>query len=141
MIILDTNVVSELMSVRPDPAIVAWFDSQPSEELWLTAISVFELRFGLNALPDGARKRRLQIELERVLEEDFEGRVLAFDETAATAAATIAAQRRLIGRPIDVKDLQIAGIALCEGGTLATRNMKHFEGMGLALLNPWDAAT
>ena len=139
MIILDTNVLSALMRTRPDQAVVDWLDRQPSESVWTTSITVFEARFGLALLPSGKRRHALESAFERLLEEDLEQRVLAFDATAATEAATLAAGRREAGRPVDLRDTQIAGIALARHATIATRNLKHFDELSVPVVSPWAA--
>lgn len=137
MIVLDTNVVSALMRREPDPSVVAWLDGLPAESIWTTAVTVFEVRLGLEILVEGRRRRELEEAFAKALEEDFEGRVLPFDEAAAQAAGRIAAERRRAGRTVEVRDVQIAGIAKARKATLATRNTRHFEGCGLALVDPW----
>ena len=139
MILLDTNVLSALMQRDADRSVVAWLDAQPAESIWTTSITVFEIRFGLELLPDGRRRRRLEEAFARALEEDFEGRVLSFDAGAARAAGTLAAVCRRAGRPADIRDVQIAGIAAARRAMLATRNVRHFEGMGLTLVDPWSS--
>lgn len=138
MILLDTNVISALMRREPDPVVVAWLDRQPSESIWTTSITVFEVEFGLALLEAGRRRRRLAQLFATLLEEDLEGRIEAFDRSAAEAAARAAAARRRAGRPVEVRDLLIAGIALARRATLATRNLPHFDGIGLALVDPWS---
>jgi hypothetical protein len=138
VILLDTNVLSALMQRRADPAVVAWLDEQPTESVWTTSITVFEVRFRLLLLADGRRRRHLERAFAAVLDEDFEGRVLPFDLSAAHAAAAIAASRRRRGRPVEIRDVQIAGIAAARKATLATRNTRHFEGLGLRLIDPWS---
>jgi predicted nucleic acid-binding protein len=138
VILLDTNVISALMQRDGDRVVVAWLDSQPPESIWTTSITVFEIRFGLENLASGRRRRSLEKEFERMLEEDFEGRVVAFDESAAQAAARIAAERRRLGRMIEIRDLQIAGIAAARKAAIATRNVRHFEGLGPQLIDPWS---
>jgi hypothetical protein len=137
VIILDTNVLSALMRTRPDQAVVNWLDRQPSESVWTTSITVFEARFGLALLPSGKRRHALESAFERLLEEDLEQRVLAFDATAATEAATLAAGRRQAGRTVDLRDTQIAGIALARHATIATRNLKHFDDLSVPVVSPW----
>lgn len=139
MIVVDTNVISAVMNDPADEKVVEWMKAQPVTSLWTTAISVFEIRLGLMALPEGRRRRALETAFNEALEIDLEGRVLPFDEGAALAAATVAAQRRKAGKPVDVRDIQIAGIASDRGATLATRNTKHFEGFGVRVVNPWTA--
>ena len=138
MILLDTNVVSALMQNTPDAAVVAWLDRQPTESLWTTSITVFEIRFGLELLDTGRRRRSLEEAFERALEDDFEGRVVAFDEEAAQSAGRIAAERRRLGRNVEIRDVQIAGIAVARRAVIATRNVRHFEALGAELIDPWS---
>lgn len=137
MIILDTNVLSALMRREADPVVVAWLDAQPPESIWTTAITVFEIRFGLEVLAKGRKRKALEEAFASALDEDFDGRVLAFDRPAADAAAAIAARRRQAGRPVEIRDVQIAGIAAARKARLATRNIRHFEGTGITLIDPW----
>src|SRR3989338_4468508 len=104
MIVLDTNVISALMQAQPDPVIVAWLDDQPAESIWLNSITIFEARYGLALLADGQRKRDLKESFEQLLQDDFEGRVLFFDNSAASHAAELAAQRKAKGKPVDMRD-------------------------------------
>ncbi len=138
MILLDTNVISALMRRDPDPIVVAWLDRLPPESVWTTSITVFEVRLGLELLADGQRRRALEEAFAKALEEDFESRVLPFDQTAAQAAGRIAAERRRAGRTVEIRDVQIAGIAAARKATLATHNRRHFEGLGLVLVDPWS---
>ncbi len=138
MIVLDTNVLSALMRREADPVVVAWLDTQPPESIWTTAITVFEIRFGLEILTNGRHRRSLQDAFAKALDQDFDGRVLPFDQTAAEAAAAIAAEQRRAGRPVEIRDVEIAGIAAARKATLATRNTRHFEGTGIALVDPWS---
>ena len=139
MIILDTNVLSALMRTRPDPAVVAWLDRQPPESIWITSITVFEAHLGLRLLSKGARQRALEATFARLVEEDLEGRVLDFDRAAAAAAASLAATRQKAGRPVDMRDTQIAGISLARHATLATRNVRHFADLTVPIVDPWTA--
>lgn len=139
MILLDTNVVSALMRHDANPAVVAWLDGQPPESIWTTSITVFEIHFGLEILERGRRRHALERAFTVALEEDFGGRVLAFDQAAAQAAAAIAAAQRRAGRPVEIRDVQIAGMVAARKATLATRNIRHFEGTGIALIDPWSA--
>ncbi len=107
--------------------------------IWTTAITVFEVRFGLELLADGRRRRLLEEAFAKALEEDFENRVLHFDPTAADIAGRLAAERRRAGRPVEIRDVQIAGITAARRASLATRNLRHFEGLGLSLIDPWSA--
>ena len=139
MIVLDTNVLSALMRAEPDRAVVRWLNGQASESIWTTSITLFDVQFGLDVLPDGERKTALQNAFHQVVYEDMQGRILDFDAPAAAAAGTIAARQRALGRPVDMRDAQIAGIIAARRATLATRNIRHFADTGLALVDPWGA--
>ncbi len=138
MIILDTNVVSALMQRTPDVAVIDWLNQQPAESIWLTSITIFETRFGLALLPKGRRRDSLEDAFDRLLSEDLDKRILDFDVPAASAAATVAAARQRAGRPVDMRDTQIAGIAVSRNATLATRNTKHFADISVEIVNPWQ---
>lgn len=138
MILLDTNVVSALMQREPDPVVVGWLDSLPAESVWTTSITVFEVRFGLELLAAGGRRKSLEAAFARALAEDFEDRVLTFDAPAAQLAGHIAALQRRAGRTVEMRDVQIAAIAAARKATLATRNLRHFDGLGLKLVDPWS---
>jgi predicted nucleic acid-binding protein len=138
VIILDTNVISELMKGNPLPAVFAWASSHPPSDLFTTAITMAEVLYGIERLPHGKRRDQLLREAESVFAEDFAGRILAFDESSARMFAVIATHRRARGRPIDEPDAQIAAIARVHGATLATRNSGDFEGCGVRLINPWQ---
>ena len=139
MIILDTNVLSALMRKAPEGAVVDWLDRQPADSVWLSSITVFETRFGLALLPRGRRRNALERAFETVLTDDLANRVLDFDAVAAAAAAQLAADRQKAGRTVDLRDTLIAGIALARRATIATRNTKHFEGLDVPVISPWDA--
>ncbi len=141
MIILDTNVLSAVMQKQPDTTIVSWLDGQPTESIWLTTITVFEVRFGIELLAPGRRRRRLDAAFETSLVEELGGRVLAFDQPAAETAARIAAELRTSGRPPEIRDVAIAGITAARSASLATRNIRHFENLGIPLIDPWGEAT
>lgn len=138
MIILDTNVLSALMRQTPEAPVVAWLDRQPAESVWITSITLFEARLGLALLPKGRRRQTLEASFAQLLEEDLENRVLDFDNAAATEAASLAAERQKSGRPVDMRDTQIAGIALARRATLATRNVRHFQDLNVPVVNPWE---
>lgn len=138
MILLDTNVISELMRGDPSPTVLAWFGSHAAAELYISAITEAELRAGIAFLATGQRRDRLQSALEGMIQEDFPGRVLPFDSDAARAYAEIAARRRAAGRPIAEADCQIAAIAKAAAAPVATRNVKDFDGCGVEVVNPWD---
>jgi predicted nucleic acid-binding protein len=140
VIILDTNVLSALMRKVPDADVVGWLDRQPSASVWITSITLFEARLGIALLPDGKRRRTLTSDFGRLLEEDLENRVLDFDTGAANEAAELAARRQRAERPIDIRDTQIAGIALARHATLATRNTRHFADLEINVIDPWRAS-
>jgi len=135
MIVLDTNVISALIQATPEPSVVSWLDAQSSDSVWTTAITVFEIQFGLSAMPAGQRRKSLKESFERALDQ-MGNRVLGFETTAANQAATIAAQSRSSGRPVDMRDVMIAGTVAAHHATLATRNIKHFADTGIFLINP-----
>ena len=137
MIILDTNVLSALMQQQPDAQVVAWLDNQPAESIWISSITLFEARYGLALLAPGQRKSLLQERFDQLLQDDLDNRVLLFDANAATQAAQLAAQRKARGRPVDMRDTFIAGIALARLATLATRNTRHFDDLPVPVVNPW----
>lgn len=140
MIILDTNVLSALMRPVPETPVVAWLDRQPSESVWITSITLFEIRMGLALLPRGKRRQALESTFDLLLKEDLEDRVLAFDSAAAAEAAAVAADRQKSGRSVDMRDTQIAGIALARRATLATGNVRHFRDLKVPVVDPWKNA-
>lgn len=139
MIILDTNVLSALMLAVPDPVAVQWLDGQPAESVWTTSITVFEVRTGLELLGATRRRQRLESAFELLLTDDLEHRVLPFDTGAADSAAPVVARSQRTGRPVEIRDAQIAGIALARRATLATENTRHFRDLGVRLINPWGS--
>lgn len=138
MIVIDTNVISELMRADPAPEVLAWFGEQDSEALYLSAVSEAELRRGASILPQGQRRARLMATIDAMIEEDFAGRILPFDSGATAPFATIFAGRRSSGRPISYADCQIAAIARTHNASLATRNVTDFEDCGIEVVDPWD---
>lgn len=138
MIVLDTNVVSALMQRDPDPTVVMWLDGLPPESVWTTAITVFEVQFGLALLVPSRRRRQLEEAFARALEEDLEQRILPFDQSAARSAGAIAARRRRAGRSVEIRDALIAGVVVARKASLATRNVKHFEGLDVSIIDPWS---
>ena len=140
MIVLDTNVISEMLRPEPDPAVVAWLSEQDASEVFLTAITAAELRYGVALLPLGKRREILSNVVDGVLEEDFAGQILPFGEDCAAEYASIAAGRRSSGQPISDLDCQIAAICRFTSAILATRNIKDFTGCEVALVDPWRAA-
>lgn len=137
MIVLDTNVLSELMKGEPDGKVIRWLKSHPAASLFTTSISEAEILFGLRLLPPGKRREALETAATEMFREDLKGRVLSFGSQAAAFYAQIAAHRRQAGQPISHPDAQIAAITLSSGARLATRNGADFQGCGLELLNPW----
>lgn len=139
MILLDTNVLSELMRPAPEPRVVRWLDSCSGEDIWVSAVTVAEILLGIRLLPHGKRRDGLAALAQRMFEEDFSGRCLPFDAGAAVAYAGIVAERSRLGSPISVEDAQIAAIAHTGGLELATRNVKDFSGIaGLTVIDPWS---
>ncbi|MFC5418424.1 MAG: VapC toxin family PIN domain ribonuclease [Stutzerimonas stutzeri] len=140
MVVLDTNVISELLRPKAAGAVVAWLADQPSASIFTTAITQAEIIYGVRLLPDGKRKQELLEAIEPIFAEDFAGRVLPFDEDAADAYARLAVARRLAGRPISQFDAQIGAIAASRGAAIATRNVSDFADIGVAVINPWTYA-
>ncbi len=139
MIVLDTNVVSEAMRPKPDPAVIAWLNGQVAETLYLSSVSLAELLFGIGALPAGARKDRLNHTLDGILGL-FADRVLPFDQAAARRYAEIAVSARVAGRPLPTSDGYIAATAAAAGFAVATRNTSDFQHTGVNLIDPWQTA-
>jgi len=139
VIVLDTNVLSELMRSQPAAPVFAWVSAQPRATLYTTSVSKAEVLFGIAVLPEGRRRLALAAAAEAMFADDFEGRVLPFDEAAAVHYAEIVAARRREGRPIEAFDAQIAATARVAGAGIATRHTGDFAGCGLTLVNPWQA--
>lgn len=140
MIVLDTNVVSEMMKPAPAPAVLSWMNGQDASGLFLTAVTVAEIRYGLRTLPEGKRRRSLEEGFERILAEGFAGRILAFDEAAAHRYGEVMGRRKEMGRPLAILDGQIASIAWSHGCSVATRNVDHFLDCGVEVINPFGSA-
>ena len=137
MIVLDTNVLSALMSENPQRRVVRWLDHQPRSSIWTTAITVLEIRFGLQVLPGGKRRARLMRAFEQLLEK-IDNRVLSLDRGAAEAAGDLMAWRRSKGRPVDLRDTMIAGIVISQHASIATRNVAHFDDLSISVVDPWS---
>jgi predicted nucleic acid-binding protein len=137
MIVLDTNVLSEVIAPEPSARVLAWILREPSSRLYTTAISQAELLYGVELLAKGRRRFALHAAISKMLAEDFADRIFPFDSAAAEAYPQIAASRRSIGRPISEPDARIAAISLSRGAVLATRNIRDFEHCGIKVLNPW----
>ena len=139
MIVLDTNVLSELLRATPEPAVVRWTASQSLDTLYTTTVTQAEMLYGVKLLPIGQRRQQLEEAVTALFEEDFIERILPFDGGAARAYAEIVADRKRNGRSMSQFDAQIAAIVQSRGGTLATRNTDDFEGCGLHIINPWQS--
>jgi len=139
MIVLDTNVISELMGPVPEQRVAHWMDLQSRSSLWTTSINIYETRAGLFAMPTGKRRAALEMKFEQLLQSAFKDRILHFDSDSAFRAAELSAERRRLGRPVEIRDTMIAGIVLASHAKLATRNVKHFEEIASSLVNPWMA--
>lgn len=139
MILIDTNVISELWKPTPDSRVVAWVDAQAVETLYLSAITVAEIRYGLSVLPEGKRRAVLQHRLETDVLPAFQGRVLPFDLAASKAYAELMAKARAHGKAIGTSDGYIAATAAASSLIVATRDVAPFEAAGVAVINPWQA--
>jgi predicted nucleic acid-binding protein len=137
MIVLDTNVLSEVITPEPSPRVQAWILLEPPSNLYTTSISQAELLYGIELMSTGRRRSALHAAVAKMLAEDFAGRILPFDSDAAEAYSRIASSRRAMGRPISEPDARIAAIAMSRGARLATRNARDFEHCGIKVLNPW----
>ena len=140
MIVLDTNVISELMRSQPNQSVLAWVGLQPRGSLYTTSISEAELLYGIGVMPDGRRRSGLAAAVEALFAEDFAGRVLPFAGAAAGRYADIVALRRKAGQPIEAFDALIAATASVAGAAIATRDVGGFSGCGVSLINPWETA-
>jgi predicted nucleic acid-binding protein len=138
VIVLDTNVISELMRPRGDPHVLAWVDELPAGDVHLTAVTTAELRYGVLRLPDGHRKLELAERIQRCLAEDFAGRILSFDDDASAHYADIVVGRERRGLPISMADAQIAAICRYHAARLATRGTKDFAYTGIDVIDPWQ---
>lgn len=138
MIVLDTNIISEVMRPQPNSAVLAWLNQQYSPHLFITSVSIAEIGYGLRVLSDGQRRRILQNRFEQFIAQGFEYRILNFDKPAAQVYAEIMGTRKEIGSPMSVLDAQIAAMARNYNYNLATRNIKDFDNCGIDLINPFD---
>lgn len=139
MILLDTNVVSEVMRPAPSPRVIDWLNAQHVASLHLSAVSVAEIEFGIDVLPVGRRRQSLRTRFEEFLRQAFSNRILAFDEQAAQLYGPMMGDCRRAGRPASTLDGQIAAIARHHGMAVATRNISDFQDFGLDLIDPWKA--
>lgn len=139
MIVLDTNIVSALMRASSEPSVVQWLDGYASDSIWTTAVTVYELRSGIERLSQSRKRRDLEDQFERVIFDDLQEQVLSFDGAAAYEAAVLDARRRMGGQPVEIRDSMIAGIVLSRRAEFATRNVRHFGDLGVPVINPWTA--
>jgi len=137
MILLDTNVISELMKRSPHPGVVAWLDRQPRTSVWTTSVTIFEIRLGIQLLPAGKRREELMESFRIVVLNKLARRVAVFDIAAAQATAELMSSQQRAGRPVELKDAMIAGIALAANANVATGNSKHFDDLRVTVINPW----
>ena len=138
MVVLDTNVISALMHEPPQPEVTTWLDRQPRVSIWTSAITIMELRHGIESLAPSRRRARLQLAMETLVGEKIEHRIAAFDTAAANAAAVLMAERQRAGRPGDMRDTMIAGIVVASHATLATHNTRHFADLSVQVVDPWQ---
>ncbi len=139
MIVLDTNVLSELMKGEPDSSVLEWTSNQAATSLYTTAVTQAEVLFGIGLMPEGRRRKEIEDAAHAMFSEDFQSRILAFGSDAASEYRTVAVSRRQSGHPISQFDAQIAAICRSTGASLATRNTPDFEGCSINLINPWQA--
>jgi predicted nucleic acid-binding protein len=138
MIILDSNVLSELMRPKPEARVIAWLDRQPKTSIWTSSVTILEIRYGLRTMPLGRRRALYTKGFEDLLI-GLDHRIAVFDSEAAEHASTLMASRKIQGRPRELRDTMIAGIVLARNATLATRNLSHFDDVSAALVDPWHA--
>lgn len=138
MILIDTNVVSEIMKVAPAESVVNWLNNQKSSGLYISTVTIGEIEYGLRILPAGKRRLQLNERFERFVSLAFAQRILAYDEASARAYGEVMSHRRELGRPISVPDGQIAAVARSNGFTVATRNISDFEDCGIELIDPFE---
>lgn len=139
MIILDTNVISSLMRAPADRAVLDWLDQQPRTSVWITAVTLLEVHFGLDVMADGRRKPIRAKAFKQLVDEKLERRIANFDAAAAQETAVLMGARQRRGEPRDLRESMIAGIALARRAVLATRNVKHFDDAGIEIVNPWQS--
>lgn len=138
MIVVDTNIISELMQQSPTPQVLDWFTLHQSDHLFITSITLAEIRYGLRIMPDGKRKQLLSLNFKRYIDEAFNENILNFTDSAASVYADIMGQRKELGLPMSMADGQIASVAKLYDFAVATRNTKDFVHCGIELLNPFE---
>ena len=137
VIVLDTNIVSALIQDEPDRKIQTWIDGLPRSSVWLTAITVFEIRYGIERLPKSRRRQQLEDEFARVLDIGLQNRILALEADAAAIAAALAAKRKREGQPAELRDTLIAGIVISRRAEFVTCNTRHFRDLPIRVIDPW----
>jgi predicted nucleic acid-binding protein len=137
VIILDTNVVSALMRLPPDFTVLSFLDSRERDTIWTTSVTFFEIRLGIERLPNSRRRAQLETDARHAFDTMFERRIAEFDRNAAQHAASLAADRQRRVKPIDFRDTSIAGIVLSRGAEFATRNVRHFADLDVPVIDPW----
>ena len=140
MIVVDTNVISELMRAQPHPAVMAWMAGQPRTQLYTTRINQAEILYGISGLPQGRRRTALAEAATAMFDEDFAGRIHSFEANAASRYPEIVLARRQAGKPIEKFDALIAATALAAGASIATRDAGGFAGCGLTVIDPWTSS-
>ncbi len=138
MIVLDTNIISEIMRPKPDDTVIEWLNQQNSLDLFVNSISIAEISYGLYVLPNGKRKQQLQTRFEQFINNGFQFRILTFDEQAARMYGKVMGEAKRTGHPMSIADGQIAAIALTNDFAVATRNIKDFSYCGVRLVNPFN---
>lgn len=137
MIVLDTNVISEMMRASPDIRVINWLDEQESNLLFITTITITEIVYGISCLPNGVRKNNVNKAFSKIINEGFKYRLLYFDESSAYECGKIMGHKKSLGKIMNFQDGQIAGIVAAQGAALATRNIKDFQHCDLELINPF----
>ncbi|MEI6806033.1 MAG: type II toxin-antitoxin system VapC family toxin [Myxococcaceae bacterium] len=136
MILLDTNIISELMKSAPDARLITWIDAREPWQLYTSATTVAEITYGISVLPEGKRRKQIEESWAECLRQGFSGMVLPFTKEAAEIYGVLMADRKRLGRPVSMADGQIAAIAKLNNATLATRNTKDFSDFDIRLVNP-----
>lgn len=138
MILVDTNVISELMRPTPSSAVISWIDEQETINLFISTITIAEITYGIRVMPKGKKREKIQTAFSRAIDEVFAYRIISFDNEAAYAYGEIMGRRKELGHPMSVIDGQIAAIAATHHFSIATRNIKDFQACNLRLINPWE---
>ncbi len=138
MIVIDTNVISEVMRMQPSSAVLHWLNKQTTHQLYTTSVTIAEILYGLRIMPEGKRRRKLEFNFETFITNAFGPRILDFDEAAGRKYADLMAYRKTMGLPMSLSDGQIASIAYAHNYSVATRNIDDFESCGLELINPFE---